>query len=237
MFDVGLLQAISDWQLGGDAAAKKVRGERLKVLAADLPAEFKLCTADCYRRLSLTKGSVWKVGTEFALEETISSWTWSLNVAQTFKEGVPPKGYQGAIFAHQPSPQEVIVNLNALFSNAAFQRAVSEHCKEIKNFDKGTGRYGNSQCEVVLSLEKLPLDSVHCWGGYMGDEKSFAGMLPAGENMEGFKKCLASSSFDFNQPYWLCDPQAIKRVNNVLANSGEQWAAYKAAGLCTSNIT
>lgn len=233
MFDVCLLQAISDWQLGGDVAAKKVRGERLKVLAADLPAEFRSCAAGCYRRLSLTKGAVWKAGTEYALEETISSWTLDLNVAQTFKGGVPPKGYQGAIFSHQPSAQEVIVNLNALFSNAEFQQAVSEHRNEIKSFDRGIGRYGNSQCEVILSLENLPLDSIHCWGGYVGDEKSFEGMLPEGETMEGFKNRLATSSFDFNQPHWLCDPQAIKRVNNILANSGKKWAAYKAAGLCT----
>lgn len=232
MFDAGLLQAVSDWQLGGDAAAKKVRGKRLEALAADLPAEFKSCTAACYRRLSLTKESVWKVGTEYALEETISSWTLSLNVAQAFKDGVPPKGYQGAIFAHQPSAQEVIVNLNTLFSNAEFQKAASERRKEIKNFDKGIGRYGNSQCEVVLSLERLPLNSVHCWGGYVGDEKSFEGMLPEGETIEGFKKRLANSSFDFNQPHWLCDSQAMKRVNNVLANSGKKLAAYKAAGLC-----
>lgn len=233
MFDLDLLQGISDWQLGGDATAKKIRGERLKALAAGLPVEFKSCAADCYRRLSLTKGSVWKVGTEYALEETISSWTLSLHVAQAFKDGVPPKGYQGAIFSHQPSAQEVILNLNALFSDDEFQLAVSQKRTEIKNFDRGIGRYGNNQCEVVLSLEKLPLDSVHCWGGYIGDEKSFEGMLPDGETMEGFKKGLASSSFDFNQPHWLCDPHAINRVNNVLANSGKKWAAYKAAGLCT----
>jgi hypothetical protein len=232
MFDAGLLQAISDWQLGGDAEAKQVRGKRLEALASVLPAEFKSCTADCYRRLSLTKGSVWKVGTEYELEETISSWTLSLNVAKAFKDGVPPKGYQGAIFAHQPSAQEVIINLNTLFSNAEFQRAISECRKKIKNFDKGIGRYGNSQREVVLSPESLPLDSVHCWGGYIGDEKSFEGMLPEGETMEDFKKRLEDLSFDFNQPHWLCDPLAIKRVNNVLANSGEKLAAHKAAGLC-----
>tara|TARA_R110001592_G_scaffold102799_1_gene289939 strand:- start:48 stop:716 length:669 start_codon:yes stop_codon:yes gene_type:complete len=222
MFDVDLLQGISDWQLGGDVTAKQIRGERLKVLAADLPAEFKSCATNCYRRLSLTKGSVWKVGTEYALDETISSWTLSLDVAQAFKDGVPSKGYQGSIFVHQPSDQEVIVNLNALFSDAEFQLAVSQRRAEIKNFERGIGRYGNSQCEVVLSLEKLPLDSVHCWGGYIGDEKSFEGMLPDGETMEGFKKLLASSSFDFNQPHWLCDLHAIKRVNNVLANSGKK---------------
>lgn len=232
MFDINLLQAISDWQLGGDATAKKIRGDRLKILVTDLPAEFKSCSASCYRRLSLSKGAVWQVGTEYALEETISSWTLNLEIAQAFKGGVPAKGYQGAIFTQQPSTHEVIINLNALFSNAEFQLAVSQRRSEIKNFDRGIGRYGNSQCEVVLSLEKLPLNSVHCWGGYVGDEESFKGMLPEGETMESFKKRLESSSFNFNEPHWLCDSEAIKRVNFVLATNGEKLAAYKAAGLC-----
>jgi hypothetical protein len=233
MFTLELLQAVNNWQLGGDPTAKAKRGKRLNALVATLPEAFKTCKTNCYRRLSLTKGSVWKVGTESELKETISSWTVSLQVAKEFKDGVPPKGYQGVIFEYCPKPVEVVVNLDALFLNRDFQIAIKEKKERIKNFDTGIGRYLNTQQEVVLSLPKIPLDAVHCWGGYIGNEKSFEGMLPAGQSMEDFKKLLANSAFDFNQPQWLCNPEAITHVNDVLAKSGQKLAADRASGLCT----
>lgn len=224
MFTVELLQAVNDWQLGGNETAKKVRGQRLVALARGLPTEYKHCPSACFRRLSLTKQSVWKVGTKYELAETISSWTTSLDVAKAFKDGVPPKGYQGVIFQHVPAPAEIIINLNAIFSSKEFRSAVEKHRDDIKDFEKGLGRYGNKQKEVVLSLHKMPLGAVHCWGGYIGDESSFESLLPPGQTMDDFKNLLAKSAFDFEQPYWLCDAQAIERVNQVLAASGKKMA-------------
>lgn len=233
MFTLKLLQAINDWQMGGDETAKRVRGERLAALAQELPAEYRQCSSACFRRLSLTSQSVWKVGTECELAETISSWTTSLDVAQVFKNGVPPKGYQGVIFCHVPASEEVVVSLPAMFSSKEFRDAIKENKNEIKNYQKGLGRYGATQQEVVLSLPRVPLSEVHCWGGYIGDEKSFEGMLPPGQSIGDFKKLLSESAFSFEQPYWLCNAQAIERVNKILAASGEKLASFKAAGLCT----
>ena len=54
----------------------------------------------CFRQIALDKGSVWDLLAENKLDEKISSWTTDLQIAKTFKGGVPPQGqgWQGLIF-------------------------------------------------------------------------------------------------------------------------------------------
>src|SRR5260370_975565 len=98
MFTRDLIQAVSDWQRGGSPRQKAARGLKLKAEAATLPDQFRQCSSSCFRQIALPKGSVWQLADTLELPETISSWTVSLDVARTFKNGVPPPGSQGVIF-------------------------------------------------------------------------------------------------------------------------------------------
>src|ERR1700677_2875515 len=49
-FTLQLLQAINDWQRGGDHKQKVKRGAKLKQFAAGLPEKFRTCSATCYRQ-------------------------------------------------------------------------------------------------------------------------------------------------------------------------------------------
>jgi len=111
-FNLPFLQAIRDWQRGGDATQNLCRGQRLKEVCA--PREFLgLAFWGCFRQIALGKRSVWDLIGGNRLAEKVSSWTLDVEVAKEFKNGVPPEGqgYQRVIFFVKPSPGSVIVNL------------------------------------------------------------------------------------------------------------------------------
>jgi hypothetical protein len=168
LFSLSLLQAISDWQIGGDPKVAWRRGQTLERECANLPIEFKSVPSACFRRMVLGKGSIWNLLGEQALSEKISSWTFDLDVAKTFKEGVPPpgQGMQGLIFERRPRQDEIIVNLWALFRDADFQATIEKHKNSIKHFDKGMGKYGDAQCEIVLKVEVLAQEHIYSLGGH-----------------------------------------------------------------------
>lgn len=227
MFTIELLQAINDWQRGGDAKQKKRRGEDLKKHAASLPKRFRQTTSTCYRQIALDKSSVWQVGTEYKLREGLSAWTTSETVAREFKGGVPPIEYQGIIFAIKPGTGSVVVNLAALFRDKQFQAAIHANKAKIATFDKGLGKYAATQSEVVIETNALPLDSVHSWGGYSSPEPKLAEMFfdakPTSAQLQASRKLMAAAGHSCG-PYWLTTPSAVARVSKKLKSFGQDLA-------------
>lgn len=88
-FTTEFIQAVSDWQRGGDARQKLRRGVRLKELSAEIDERFRRCGLVTYRQIALEKGSIWSLIAERKLPETVSAWTLSPGVAKMFKGGVP----------------------------------------------------------------------------------------------------------------------------------------------------
>lgn len=168
IFSVQLLQAICDWQSGGDESQVKRRGKVLKSACASLPAAFRTCDVTCYRQIALAKGGVWRLIAENHLPEKISSWTCDITVAQSFKGGAPPQGqgFQGAIFYLRPHPGSVVVNLWNLYQNSAFNAAIESNKSQITGFHNGIGRYGNTQKEIVLEIDVVSEENVLSLGGY-----------------------------------------------------------------------
>ena len=177
MFTRELLQAVSDWQRGGDDRQKMRRGERLKALAENLDQHFRQCGLVTYRQVALDKAGVWKLVAERTLREAVSAWTLSAAVAKTFKGGVPPEGWQGAIFAITPQPQNVIINLNSLYACPEFQEALEREKGVITGFADGAGRYRNTQAEVILNLYSLDCADIHALGGYSSDRDTLIRMM------------------------------------------------------------
>jgi hypothetical protein len=166
MFSLELLQAINDWQRGGDAPTKRKQGARLKELALSLPRNFREVKARCYRRLALAKGPGFDLGERLALPEAISAWTLDLAVAKEFKHGVPEPGRHGVIFQLSPEPGQFVVSLDSLYSDHDFRRECETMKDRVKHFAEGIGRYGNSQREVVLEVTHITIDSVIALGGF-----------------------------------------------------------------------
>lgn len=223
-FSIELLQAVSDWQRGGDAKQKQRRGVALKAATHSLPELFK-SAGRCFRQIALNKSAVWRVGTELQLAETISAWTDSIEVAKNIKGGVPPVGYQGAIFCFVPTPDQVVINLAELYKNDAFRSRLEKSKSSITGYWDGAGKYGNTQCEVVLEVELLPLDSIHSWGAYSSPELQLAQMYyghnPSQVELQDFRELMSKAGHSCG-PYWLSTPDAVSRVAEKLKFHGER---------------
>lgn len=168
VFELPLLQAISDWQRGGDASQNRKRGIALKAACASLPPEYRSSALCCFRQIALPRGGVWDLIGEDRLSEKISSWTTSIEVAKAFKGGVPPEGqgYQGTILCLHPPPCSVIVNLSKLYRNPAFTEAIERNRNAINGYSDGAGRWKNSQSEVVLEIDAVTPEDIYSLGGH-----------------------------------------------------------------------
>lgn len=219
MFTKELIQAISDWQRGGSQIQKRRRGQVLKQQAAKLPGKYKTPTR-CFRQIALKNEGLQHLGTQYQLPETISAWTKSENVARDFKGGVPQPGeYLAVIFSLTPKREDIIVDIDALFTEPDFVQAVEQHSKKIDGFGFGMGRYGNSQYEVVIEMDRVPLNTLYAWGGYSSSLESLAGKLIGHAPNEGELNVIKNLMEHLGiKPgaYWLTTPEALARMEQRL---------------------
>jgi hypothetical protein len=218
MFTREVIQAISDWQRGGDARQKLRRGRTLKAEVLKLPKEFSECNDRCFRQLSLVKGSFWQLADEFELPESISAWTLDPDVARGLKGGVPYPGQQGVIFAIRPKGGSVIVNLDRLYSNGEFLASINRHRRDVTGFSDGMGRYGNTQREVVLEIREIRLSDIFELGGFSSERdeliRTCYGEHPTREQIEDFDRILNEAG-EAVGPAWVGD-EAKDRVISKL---------------------
>jgi hypothetical protein len=181
-YPLQLLQAINDWQCGGDAKQNIRRGRALKKACESLPERYRTCALCCFRQVALPKGGVWSLIGENCLPEKISSWTIDITVAKEFKGGVPPKGqgYQGVILCMHPQQASVIVNLKELYQDPAFVEELERNKDRIKGYYKGTGLYGNKQSEVVLEVASLSPQDIYSLGDH---SSAFERLVAVAENL------------------------------------------------------
>jgi hypothetical protein len=171
----------------------------LKQLAAQLDQKFRRVDLVCFRQLALDKTHVWKLGDQLALAEKVSAWTLTTEIAKDFKGGVPPEGqgYQGIIFEHAPSAEEVVLNLHALYGEPEFHSAAIRYRTRIPAYASGIGLYGDSQLEVVLEVSTLPLSSVYAFGGFSSSRQEIARIFfggdPSSEQMRWFDDIVQGS--------------------------------------------
>lgn len=206
-FTLELLQAINDWQRGGDHKQKLRRGDKLKQLAAALPEQFRTCTAVCYRLEAHETDRIWQLLADESLPETIAAWTTDLSIARDFKNGVPPDGLRGVIFSLMPPPESVIINLIEIYSDPDFRSAIEQYNLAITGFGDGIGRYGATQREIVLELPKLGPETIHCFGGYASDRETLAqqffGYKPYAEDLALFDQICRQAIIPESGAWWL----------------------------------
>lgn len=176
-FTTEFIQAVSDWQRGGDLQQKRRRGARLKELSADIDERFRKCGLVTYRQIALEKGSIWNLIAERKLPETRSAWTLSPAVAKIFKGGVPPEGWQGVIVALKPPAGSVVLNLDAIYRSKEFLATLDRDKGLITGYADGAGRYGGTQSEVILEIESLDSSDIYALGGYSADRDTLIRMM------------------------------------------------------------
>lgn len=209
-FTLELLQAINDWQRGGDHKQKLRRGDKLKQLAAALPEQFRTCSEICYRQEAHEKDRIWQLLADESLPETIAAWTTDLSIARDFKNGVPPDGLRGVIFSLTPPSESVVINLIEIYSDPDFRSAIEQHKQGIIGFGDGIERYDDTQREIVLELHKLGPETIHFYGGYASDRETlaalfFGGHEPNAEGLAFFDQLCLQANIPESGAWWLSE--------------------------------
>lgn len=174
-FPLDVLQAINDWQRGYTDKQKPTRIRQIEAAAKKVDTRFRRAERPCYRQMTLSPRYVWQMGEVYHLEETISSWTEHYEVARDFKGGVAPEGMDwiSVIFQINPAPEQVVLNLAALYADPDFLAACDEHQSEIARYWDGIGRHKDTQAEVILALDEVRLSDVYAAGGHSSKPAGF----------------------------------------------------------------
>ena len=93
-FSIEFLQAVNDWQRGGDAKQNRKRGESLRSQCRSLPETFRESPLVCHRQIALPKSGVWDLIGAGKLTEKVSSSYQGVPVG-TIKKHATGKGNAG----------------------------------------------------------------------------------------------------------------------------------------------
>lgn len=235
-FTLEILQAINDWQRGGDHKQKVKRGAKLKQASQALDSRFRTCTITCYRQEAHEKDRVWQLLADEKLSETIAAWTTDLATAKHLKGGVPPLGLQGVIFEIVPPAGSVILNLKEVYNAAEFHSEIAAQKSKIVGIGDGIEKYGSSQHEVILELGKLTPNQIFSYGGYASDRVTLAqeifGRKPTAQDLLDFDALCAKANISQAGDWWL-GPNGTK---NVLARVEPQVSKLKALKAAQNSV-
>ena len=112
----------------------------------------------------------------------------------------------------------VIANLDRLYRDIGFRKALETYGPKVEYFHNGAGKYGASQKEVVLELGTLSSTHVFSYGGFSGSledlESSF--FLEHGRRANKQEK---AQIFDLvGKPWWLSEEATWKMLARAVAN-------------------
>ena len=163
LYPEGLIRAIDNWQAGSKDKARKAR--RLRQLTGHLPAPYRAASGPVYRQVRINA----QLGIGIALDaipESTSSWTTSLEVAQRFRENDQDRAKVMIIFARNPAPKDVILNLNIVYDDRDFIDTVTYTATRLNKRFAGIERWRGTQEEVVLKETTLGNDEIVSLGAF-----------------------------------------------------------------------
>jgi hypothetical protein len=98
----------------------------------------------------------------------------------------------GVILEHRPKPQEVVLNVEALWVDLRYQESLEAAGQ--KKYAEGIRRYENSQRVVVLDRARVSLKQIWSWGGYSSSieelTEQFLGVKPTAEQIDWLQKMI-----------------------------------------------
>lgn len=133
-FSDRFLAALGGWQRGWREEKDRRLALAAELIAAvddeDLSPRFRTSNAVCYRKRYLVPnnpqngGDLGPLFVNGFVDEGLASWTTDKKFAQEFKDPLR-EGTFSAVFAHQPTPGEVLVNIPELWADEVFEESVN----------------------------------------------------------------------------------------------------------------
>jgi hypothetical protein len=173
-FPRSLLDSLESWMNHDpDSNVRLLKAESLSAeLVAHVEPQFKQCEMACFRRVDLPYDSrenprgllepLLDLLHTGKLEESISSWTTNISVAQSHLEGVQG-GFTNVIFRHYPLPSEVLVDLGTLFHSQKFQNTLTSAGGNYPAIRSWMAR----EHEVILHVPCVHPEEVVSLGGFI----------------------------------------------------------------------
>ena len=241
-YTLDFIQTVNDWQAYGMRERKNEIAQKLRSFSID--DHLKKCDKPCYRitdfRNHVKERSIFDAFLNQRILFGVTSWTTDYKVAQNFyKEGIPLYPYEGINYIIKiTNCSNIILNIESLYSDTAFIKACEKHKKNIKEYSKGIGRFGNTQKEVILDIESVSVDNIYAFWGTSSTKEDFYKKY-----INDFVKIINLSNGkitykfidDFlNQnigPHWDDDEQNVKCIISTLKKEVDFYNRLKQCGL------
>ncbi len=217
IFTDEFLDALGAWQRGWreQMGLKKPIEEKLVAEAKKLPNQFRAVPDTCYRKRFLNKGDMEPLMMFGGLDDGVASWTTDRDFAKDFKGIVRPGAVTAAYFEHKPSPDEVIVNVPALWADGEFVKAAGDYRDRGGREAAALFNFAAKQGEIVLHA-KLHNDEIR---GMVGDAPDFDAVCDqleiAQEARDELFKKLTETNVNFGGPIWTSEEGAPRVVENA----------------------
>lgn len=215
------LEALGAWQNGWREQADRREKITKKLLASikdtSLPKEALSVNVDCYRKRFLVAnnhqngGDMLPLFADGQLNDGVASWTTNQNFAQDFKDSIRT-GTISAIFRHTPQPDEIVINIEALWGLDDFQVAVSAYKDRGGPNAEALMHFRSRQSEAILNAPLLRDEII----GFCGKSSPFetlcelAGITSEDEQDQFWSALVEANTFP-EQPRWL-SPEGVKNV-------------------------
>lgn len=152
LFNRDFLGALSDWQKGWNEIQDKRRelADKLVKVCENIPVEFRVCDADCYRKRFIVDGEIVPIILNDNFFDGITSWTLDLNFTKNFKYLIKPETKFAIIFRQKPIIKDIVVNIASLWQNDHFKRAVDNLHQKEPDIAYPLLNFKDFQSEIVL---------------------------------------------------------------------------------------
>ncbi len=146
-------EILGAWQKGWreNQDVRSQLAERLFNASKELPLQFKIVGEICYRKRFLHHGELFEIIMVNEKDEGIVSWTVDKDYAERFKGLCKLDAVSGAIFEHNPTKDEVVVNICSLWQSREFIDAAYLYKQKGGKNSDALFNFKASQGEVILS--------------------------------------------------------------------------------------
>ncbi|MDW5375362.1 hypothetical protein R6258_00390 [Halomonas sp. HP20-15] len=197
-FDDEFLSILGAWQRGWneDEGTRLKLAEKLMRSVEGLPDEFKQVNEPCYRKRFLHYGELFEIIMVDEKDEGLTSWTLFQKYAENFKGLHKPDAVSAAIFEHAPKPDEVILNICALWESESFLSAAKKYQDNGRENADAIFQFKASQGEVILNSPLKGSEIVALTGASSPfDELCDKANIPESERDGYFKQLIDSGQY------------------------------------------
>lgn len=237
IFTTNFLDALGRWQRGWrrDKAARLPIAQALEREAATLPAQFRQFSGKLYRKRHLYKTADLSELAPLFLTGTLdegsaTSWSSDYNYIERLGDGpsfAQPNVASGAIFAHVPAPNEIVLNIPALWADPTFVAAANAYRTNGGEEAVGLHHFNVTQSEVVLRTP-LQLSEIYAFS-LPGNFQHLATSMGFGSaNQDILHQMLQTAGIDLSRPFIIKQPKSASIITKVVASITAKMAAWQA---------